>query len=83
MEPITVKDGDGYVIMAAVKTYGDTSHTFVQRDEYKGIFLPEFKKHPNTEVINKLIEQPVFIAIDHCVGNQGDGEMEPAVKWYE
>jgi len=42
MEPITLKDDDGFVILSAVKTYGDTTHTFVQRDNYKGIFLPGF-----------------------------------------
>jgi len=26
---------------------------------------------------------PVFEALDHCVGNQPDMEMEPAASWYE
>lgn len=32
MEPTKFEDEDGFVIMATVKTYGDTTHTFVQRD---------------------------------------------------
>jgi 4-hydroxyphenylpyruvate dioxygenase len=35
---------NGSVIIASVKTYGETIHTFVQRVNYKGPFLPGFKK---------------------------------------
>jgi 4-hydroxyphenylpyruvate dioxygenase len=30
-EPKTIKDDKGEVIISTVKTYGDTTHTFVQR----------------------------------------------------
>jgi len=84
MQPTTFKDGDdGFVIMSTVKTYGDTTHTFVQRDQFKGRFLPGFKVHPDREAFNDLIEPPVLNHIDHCVGNQPDGEMEAAASWYE
>lgn len=85
MEPTTFTcDNDcGYVIMATVKTYGDTTHTFVQRDKYTGLFLPGFVKHPQEEAFNKLVDRPVLECIDHCVGNQPDGEMEAAAAWYE
>jgi len=45
-EPWTIEDAEGKVTMATVKTYGDTTHTFVQRDGFKGSFLPNFKEHP-------------------------------------
>jgi 4-hydroxyphenylpyruvate dioxygenase len=83
MEPKTLKDEHGSVIVAAVKTYGDTTHTFVNRTEYTGPFLPGFKAHHNKEPINQLIPQPDLLFIDHCVGNQHDGEMEPAAQLYE
>jgi 4-hydroxyphenylpyruvate dioxygenase len=84
-EPYTLKceEGQGYVIMATVRTYGETTHTFVQRDQYNGAFLPGFQKHPLTEPFNKILDQPILECIDHCVGNQPDGEMEPAAAWYE
>jgi 4-hydroxyphenylpyruvate dioxygenase len=44
-DPKTFQDEHGKVLMAAIKTYGDTIHTFVQRDKYKGIFLPGFQKY--------------------------------------
>lgn len=29
------------------------------------------------------LESPDLLFIDHCVGNQPDGEMEAAANWYE
>jgi len=82
-EPSTQKDDDGEVITATVRTYGDTTHTFVQRVNFKGLFLPGFKAHPQKEAINELLAPPKLNFIDHCVGNQPDGEMEAAASWYE
>jgi len=83
MEPKEFKDEFGAVIMSSVQTYGDTTHTFVQRVNYTGIFLPGYKPHHLTEPFNKLVPQPELQFIDHCVGNQPDGEMEAAASWYE
>lgn len=47
MAPIELKDENGIVIIASVKTYGDTTHTFVERTNYKGLFLPGFIPHYN------------------------------------
>lgn len=82
-EPYELKDDNGSVIMSTVKTYGDTTHTFVQRNDYKGTFLPGFKEHFLSEPFNKVMPQPELQFIDHCVGNQPDGEMEAAASWYE
>ena len=68
-EPEELKDEHGSVIVATVQTYGDTVHTFVQRNDYKGTFLPGFVKHPREEPFNKVCDVPKFEAIDHCVGN--------------
>jgi len=63
--------------MASVKTYGDTIHTFVQRVDFTGAFLPGFRAHHLKEKFNDVMPIPQLGWIDHCVGNQGDGEMEP------
>ena len=34
---------DGEAVLAAIHTYGDTVHIFVERKNYKGIFLPGYK----------------------------------------
>lgn len=52
-------------------------------NDYKGVFLPGFKPHHTKEVLNDLLPCPVFDAIDHCVGNQPDLQMEPTAQWYE
>lgn len=46
MEPTKFEDDDGFVIMSTVQTYGDTTHTFVQRENFNGVFLPDFVAHP-------------------------------------
>lgn len=81
--PETLKDDSGSVIVATVQTYGDTNHTFVQRVDYTGPFLPGFKAHPYKEVYNDIMPIPKLDFIDHVVGNQPDLEMEPAASWYE
>lgn len=82
-EPTTLEDDNGKVIVASVRTYGDTIHTFVQRVDYKGPFLPGYKQHHLQEVLNKVMPVPDLKYMDHCVGNQPDGDMEPAAAWYE
>lgn len=37
------KDEFGSARFATVQTFGDTTHTFVERENYKGLFLPGFK----------------------------------------
>jgi 4-hydroxyphenylpyruvate dioxygenase len=78
-EPFTIKDENGEVKMASICTYGETIHTFVERKNYNGPFLPGFKK------ANSFFEvKPVgFLHVDHCVGNVGWGEMNQWVKFYE
>src|SRR5262245_33360301 len=44
VQPVkSLKDADGEVRVASIKTYGDTIHTFVERGGYKGPFLPGFR----------------------------------------
>lgn len=77
--PKTIKDEHGEVVIASIKTYGDTIHTFVERKNYKGTFLPGFKP-----VKNNLKVTPIGLKhIDHCVGNVELGQMNKWVKFYE
>lgn len=82
-ELTTLKDEHGEVILGTVRTYGDTTHTFVQRNNYKGIYLPGYHPHHLKEVLNSVFEPVEFEVIDHCVGNQAVGDMEPTAEWYE
>ena len=78
-EPKQLEDDFGHVIMASIQTYGDTIHSFVQRDKYDGVFLPGFEPYQSL-----LPANPVGLNfVDHFVGNQPEGEMEKVAKWYE
>lgn len=68
-EPQELSDDHGTVIVASLKTYGDTVHTLVQRVNYTGPFLPGFIRSELTEPFNKFIEVPDLQFVDHIVGN--------------
>lgn len=77
-------DEFGSVRMAITQTYGDVTHTLVERSSYKGEFLPGYKKHfHNHDPILSLLPETNLLFVDHCVGNQDDDAMLSAVKWYE
>ena len=74
---------EGNVIKASIRTYGDTTHTFIQRRTYNGAFLPGYKSWQNEDLINRLLPEVDLEAIDHCVGNQDWAQMEAACDFYE
>ncbi|XP_019865264.1 4-hydroxyphenylpyruvate dioxygenase [Aethina tumida] len=75
-------DFNGTVRFATIQTYGDTTHTFVDRSLYRGTFLPGFSKC-DQDVLAKNLLPGKLDFIDHVVGNQPDNEMESVAKWYE
>lgn len=78
-EPREVTDENGTYRTAAIRTYGDTLHSFVDRKNYRG-FAPGFK--PITK--EDTIARPTGLAaVDHVVGNVGWNQMNEWVKWYE
>lgn len=81
-EPYKVEDKNGFVIMASINPYGDTLHTFVQRNNFTGTFLPNFNESPE-DPINELVGQMKYNFIDHIVSNHAVGDLEPTVEWYE
>ena len=76
-EPTSLEDAFGIVRHAAICTYGDTVHSFINRDKYKGNFMPQFR----TE--NEPGDSVGVLDIDHAVGNVELGKMNVWVKWYE
>ena len=77
-EPYEVKDENGVVKMASIATYGDTIHTFVERMNYRGVFLPGFRAEPE----DKLARPVGLKYVDHMVGNVGWNEMNRWVDFY-
>ncbi|KAI4136079.1 MAG: hypothetical protein LQ341_005813 [Variospora aurantia] len=82
-EPLTFKDNFGEVTTAIIKTYGDTTHTLVEKHNYRGVFLPGYQPFDQDDPIQKYLPPISFQAIDHCVGNQGWGEMQQVCDYYE
>jgi len=84
LAPVQLSDEHGSVWLATVQTYGDVTHTFVQRDGYKGVFLPGyFDRTGVNDPLTTSLPRPNLGLIDHIVGNQPDNAMLPAVEWYE
>jgi len=79
MEPKTLKDEHGKIVLSGIHTYGEVVHVFVERDDYTGPFMPGFAKwEPTFRAAETGLQH-----VDHCVGNVGWGKMNPWVKFYE
>ena len=79
MEPKVETDEHGEVVRSGIYTYGETVHMFVERKNYKGQFMPGYRKWESA-----YNPEPTGLKyIDHMVGNVGWGEMNTWVKWYE
>jgi 4-hydroxyphenylpyruvate dioxygenase len=76
MEPKTLEDTNGKVVLSGIHTYGETVHIFVERSKYSGPFLPGYRAW------NPFYQpEPLGLKyIDHMVGNVGWNEMN---KWCE
>jgi 4-hydroxyphenylpyruvate dioxygenase len=80
MEPVLLSDEHGEIRKSAIATYGDTVHTFVERKNYGGLFMPGYVAVRTPDVV----AHPVGLKyIDHMVGNVGWGEMDTWVRFYE
>lgn len=78
-QPTAMKDDHGSVVIASIKTYGETIHTFVERKNYNGPFLPGYQA-----ASSEMTVVPVGLKyVDHCVGNVELGAMNKWVDFYE
>lgn len=78
-EPEVLTDDAGEVVLASIATYGDTIHTFVERRNYSGLFLPGFTAW-RSEFWSPA---PIGLKyVDHCVGNVELGDMNKFVAFY-
>ncbi|HEX4833650.1 MAG TPA: 4-hydroxyphenylpyruvate dioxygenase [Trebonia sp.] len=76
-EPHDESDADGTVRTASIAAYGETVHTLVDRSRYHGVYLPGYV--PRTSA---AVTSPVFVALDHVVGNVELGAMDQWVEFY-
>jgi 4-hydroxyphenylpyruvate dioxygenase len=75
-EPRDEQDDRGAIRRAAIKTYGDTIHSFISYKNYEGPFLPGYTPA-------EVAGEPVgIVAVDHMVGNVELGAMSTWCEWY-
>ena len=80
--PTTLTDAFGSVTFASIRTYGDTTHSFVNHDHYTGVFAPGYAPLD----VNRYHKPATGVgleAIDHIVGNVEEGKMDEWVGFYE
>ncbi|MFZ1323379.1 MAG: 4-hydroxyphenylpyruvate dioxygenase [Ignavibacteria bacterium] len=80
LEPTEFKDENGVIIRSAIQTYGDTIHSFIERKNYNGLFMPGFVSADHKTVAG--IKDTGLKAVDHIVGNVELGTMNDWVKFY-
>lgn len=77
--PRTLSDEFGEIKIAAIKTYGETIHALVERENYQGAFMPGFMPKKS----ERKAEPVGLLHVDHCVGNVELGGMNKWVKFYQ
>jgi len=77
-EPRVLEDDKGEVVIAGIRTYGETIHSLVERRNYNGLFMPGF-----VPFAGRGMSKGVGLKyIDHCVGNVELGAMNKWVQYY-
>jgi len=78
--PTDDEDDNGIIRHAAIATYGETVHTFLDRSRYHGPFAPQFEP---AEMAGGMGPAVGLARIDHVVGNVELGTLEQWVHFYE
>jgi 4-hydroxyphenylpyruvate dioxygenase len=79
LEPTVLEDENGKVVRSAIAAYGETLHSFIERENYSGPFLPGYRSEgpipdDGPEVGIQLI--------DHVVCNVELGKMNEWAQFY-
>ncbi len=80
--PRAAEDGFGIYESATIRAYGDTTHTFVNRDRYHGAFAPGYDPIDPARYSPATYHPTGLLAIDHIVGNVEEGRMDEWVEFY-
>ncbi len=80
LEPRVFRDEHGEVTVSAISVYGDTIHSFVDRRNYHGAFLPGYAPVAGPD---RLCRPSGLKYVDHIVANVALGAMNRWVRFYE
>ncbi|HMP60592.1 MAG TPA: 4-hydroxyphenylpyruvate dioxygenase [Gemmatales bacterium] len=81
--PTALEDEHGVYEFATIAAYGDTTHSFVNRDRYRGAFAPGFKSLADDRYGPRQMHPVGLKSIDHIVANVEEGQMNEWVEFYE
>ncbi len=77
--PHVVQDDDGELVVASIAVFGDTIHSLVERDDYRGVYLPGYQP-----VDHDALAAPIGLElIDHAVANVEMGAMDEWSSFYQ
>jgi 4-hydroxyphenylpyruvate dioxygenase len=79
-EPAVAKDENGSVVIAAIKAYGDTIHSFVERRNYRGPFLPNYVRRGSGDTKRTAAG---LLGVDHYAVNVEQGSLEEWAGFYK
>src|SRR5205814_1759975 len=82
-EPALLEDEHGVYEVATIRAYGDTTHSFVNRDRYRGVFAPGYEPLDPDRYSPRTFHPVGLKAIDHIVANVEEGKMDEWVHFYE
>jgi 4-hydroxyphenylpyruvate dioxygenase len=82
-EPERLEDEFGVYVTATICAYGDTHHSFINRDHYRGVFAPGYQPIDPGRYSDSTFQSVGLAAIDHIVGNVEEGKMDEWVEFYK
>jgi 4-hydroxyphenylpyruvate dioxygenase len=77
-DPITSEDEFGQASVATIRAFGDVVHTFVERREYSGVFLPGYKQLRS----GNRNRSPWLLDLDHVALSFPTGQLEQMTEFY-
>ena len=80
--PRTIEDEFGAYDCAEIEAYGDTTHAFVNRSKYHGVFAPGFRPMDPDRYSPRTFHPVGLKVIDHIVANVEEGKMGDWVDYY-
>ncbi len=90
-EPTVLEDDHGKVVIAKIKAYGDTVHSFVDASNYSGVFLPGYQPVADAPTDSTGTKTPLYAPqgqsigiefVDHVVANTYLGGMDELAEFY-
>jgi 4-hydroxyphenylpyruvate dioxygenase len=81
--PTVLEDRNGTYEFATIRAVGDTTHSFVNRDRYRGVFAPTYRTLDADRYSPRTFHAAGLKTIDHIVSNVEEGRMDEWVHFYE